>query len=84
MNEDTRLTPEQMESLKRGIADALAGRVKPLSDVLAEMGIEASEQQMREDMDAAIAISRTWPLLELPGNAVEIRPMVEDYSHLEE
>ena len=25
------------------------------------------------DMDAAIAIVRTWPLLELPGNAVEIR-----------
>ena len=49
MNEDTRLTPEQMESLKRGIADALAGRVKPLSDVLAEMSIEASEEQMRED-----------------------------------
>ena len=36
------------------------------------------------DMDAAIAITRTWPLLELPGNAVEIRPMVEDYSHLEQ
>lgn len=36
------------------------------------------------DMDAAIAITRTWPLLELPGNAVEIRPMVEDYSHMEQ
>lgn len=42
----THLTPEQMESLKRGIADALAGRVTPLSDVLAEMGIEAFEAQM--------------------------------------
>ena len=36
------------------------------------------------DMDAAIAVTRTWPLLELPGNAVEIRPMVEDYSHMEQ
>ena len=36
------------------------------------------------DMDAAIAITKTWPLLELPGNAVEIRPMVEDYSHMEQ
>lgn len=35
------------------------------------------------DMDAAIAVTKTWPLLELPGNAVEIRPMVEDYSHME-
>jgi hypothetical protein len=36
------------------------------------------------DMDAAIAVTRTWPLLELPGVAVEIRPMVEDYSHMEQ
>ncbi len=36
------------------------------------------------DMDAAIAITKTWPLLGLPGNAVEIRPMVEDYSHMEQ
>ena len=28
MNEDTRLTPEEMAALKRGIADALAGRVR--------------------------------------------------------
>lgn len=48
MNEVARLTPEEMASLERGIADALAGRVKPLSDVLAEMGIEAFEEQMRE------------------------------------
>lgn len=45
------LTPEQMESLKRGIADALAGRVTPLSDVLAEMGVEAFEAQMDETCD---------------------------------
>lgn len=35
------------------------------------------------DLDAAIALVKTWPLLGLPGNAVEIRPMVEDYSALE-
>lgn len=45
------LTPEQMESLKRGIADALAGRVTPLSDVLAAMGVEAFEAQMDETRD---------------------------------
>ena len=48
MNEANPLNPEQMESLKRGIADALAGRVTPLSDVLAEMGVEAFEAQMDE------------------------------------
>lgn len=31
------MTPEEMESLKRSIEDALAGRVTPLSEVLAEM-----------------------------------------------
>jgi hypothetical protein len=35
------------------------------------------------DMDAAIAITRTWPMLDVPGVAVEIRPMVEDYSQFE-
>jgi hypothetical protein len=35
------------------------------------------------DMDAAIAITRSWPMLEVPGVAVEIRPMVEDYSQFE-
>ena len=35
------------------------------------------------DMDAAIAMTRTWPSLEFPGVAVEIRPMVEDYSQFE-
>src|SRR3954466_9251011 len=36
------------------------------------------------DMDAAIEVTKTWPLLDLPGVAVEIRPMVEDYSHMEQ
>lgn len=35
------------------------------------------------DIDAAIALVRTWPLLELPGCSVEIRPMVVDYSQYE-
>ena len=36
------------------------------------------------DLSAAIEAVKTWPLLDLPGNAVEIRPMVEDYSHMEQ
>ena len=36
-----------------------------------------------EDMDAAIAMARTWPALEHPGHSVEIRPMVVDYSQFE-
>jgi hypothetical protein len=35
------------------------------------------------DMDAAIAMTKTWPRLGIPGVAVEIRPMVEDYSQFE-
>jgi len=37
-----------------------------------------------DDLDAAIAIVKTWPMLELPGTSVEIRPMVVDYSHMEQ
>lgn len=36
-----------------------------------------------DDIDAAIALVKTWPLLELPGSSVEIRPMVTDYSQYE-
>ncbi len=35
------------------------------------------------DMDAAVAMARSWPALELPGTSIEIRPMVEDYSQFE-
>lgn len=35
------------------------------------------------DMDAAVALAKTWPSLEFPGVAVEIRPMVVDYSQFE-
>ncbi|MBW1637755.1 hypothetical protein G3H63_01470 [Microbacterium resistens] len=30
------------------------------------------------DLDAALALARTWPSLEHPGNTVEIRPMYDD------
>lgn len=36
------------------------------------------------DLDAAIALAKTWPSLELPGVAVEIRPLVVDYSQFEQ
>jgi hypothetical protein len=35
------------------------------------------------DLDAAIALVKTWPSMELPGIAIEIRPMVTDYSQFE-
>ena len=36
------------------------------------------------DLDAAIALVKTWPSMELPGVAIEIRPMVTDYSQFEQ
>jgi hypothetical protein len=36
------------------------------------------------DLDAAIAVAKTWPALELPGVAVEVRPMIVDYSQFEQ
>jgi hypothetical protein len=36
------------------------------------------------DLDAAIAIVKEWPALGQPGVAIEIRPMVEDYSQFED
>ena len=36
------------------------------------------------DLDAAIAIVKEWPALGMPGVAIEIRPMVEDYSQFED
>ena len=35
------------------------------------------------DLDAAIALARTWPSLKLPGVAVEIRPLVDHSDHME-
>ncbi|QIG38177.1 hypothetical protein G5T42_00690 [Microbacterium sp. 4R-513] len=37
-----------------------------------------------DDLDEAIGIARTWPMLDLPGTSVEIRPMVTDYSQFEQ
>ncbi|MET0812598.1 MAG: YciI family protein [Microbacterium sp.] len=36
-----------------------------------------------EDLDAALALARSWPMLDLPGTSVEVRPMVTDYSQFE-
>lgn len=35
------------------------------------------------DLDAAIALAKSWPALELPGVSVEVRPMVVDYSQFD-
>jgi hypothetical protein len=35
------------------------------------------------DLDAAIALAKTWPGIELPGVAIEIRPPVVDYSQFD-
>jgi hypothetical protein len=35
------------------------------------------------DLDAAIALTKSWPSLGFPGVAIEIRPMVVDYSQFE-
>ena len=35
------------------------------------------------DLDAALALAKSWPALELPGVCVEVRPMVVDYSQFE-
>lgn len=35
------------------------------------------------DLDAAIALVKTWPSMEMPGIGIEIRPMVTDYSQFE-
>lgn len=36
------------------------------------------------DLDAALAVAKSWPMLDLPGTSVEVRPMVTDYSHMEQ
>ncbi|KRB36088.1 YciI family protein [Microbacterium sp. Root180] len=37
-----------------------------------------------EDLDAALALARSWPMLDLPGTSVEVRPMVTDYSQFDQ
>ncbi len=34
------------------------------------------------DLDAAIALARTWPMLRFPGVSVEIRPVVDHSGHM--
>ena len=36
------------------------------------------------DLDAAIELAKSWPGMELPGVAIEIRPVVTDYSQFEQ
>jgi hypothetical protein len=36
------------------------------------------------DLDAAIELVKTWPSMQFPGVAIEIRPMVTDYSQFEQ
>lgn len=36
------------------------------------------------DLDAAIALVKTWPSLAIPSSSVEIRPMVTDYEQFEQ
>ncbi|MDY0909156.1 YciI family protein [Microbacterium sp. CFBP9034] len=36
------------------------------------------------DLDAALALAQSWPMLELEGTSVEVRPMVTDYSQFEQ
>ena len=35
------------------------------------------------DLDAALDLAKSWPMLEFPGVCVEVRPMVVDYSQFE-
>ncbi|MCK8466316.1 MULTISPECIES: YciI family protein [Microbacterium] len=36
------------------------------------------------DLDAAIALAKSWPMLEMEGTSVEVRPIVTDYSQFEQ
>ncbi|PRB19141.1 YciI family protein [Microbacterium sp. MYb62] len=36
------------------------------------------------DLDEAIALAKSWPMLELEGTSVEVRPVVTDYSQFEQ
>ena len=55
------------------------GPVAPAKEVVGGFSVINAD-----DLDAAIAIAKTWPALDLPGVAVEVRPMVVDYSQFEQ
>lgn len=75
------LQPPSTATTLRGAADGPLVVDGPFSEAKEVIGgftlLEAP------DLDAALAIAKTWPSLRLPGNSVEVRPMVEDYSQFE-
>ncbi len=83
VNQGAELTPpETATSVKTGEDGAAVVVDGPFSEAKESIGgfsvIEVP------DLDAAIAMVKDWPALGLPGVAIEIRPMVEDYSQFEE
>ena len=83
VNQGAELTPpETATSVKTGEDGSAVVVDGPFSEAKESIGgfsiIEVP------DLDAAIAMVKEWPSIGLPGAAVEIRPMVEDYSQFEE
>lgn len=74
--------PETATSVKTGEDGAALVVDGPFSEAKESIGgfsvIEVP------DLDAAIAMVKEWPAIGRPGVAVEIRPMVEDYSQFEQ
>ena len=74
--------PETATSVKTGVNGEVVVVDGPFSEAKESIGgfsvIDVA------DLDAAIAIVKEWPALGYPGVAIEIRPMVEDYSQFEE
>ena len=83
VNQGAELTPpETATSVKTGDDGSAVVVDGPFSEAKESIGgftiIEVP------DLDAAIAMVKEWPAIGLPGGAVEIRPMVEDYSQFEQ
>lgn len=83
VNQGAELTPpETATSVKTGDDGSAVVVDGPFSEAKESIGgftiIEVP------DLDAAIAMVKEWPALGLPGAAVEIRPIVEDYSQFEQ
>ena len=83
VNQGAELTPpETATSVKTGEDGSAVVVDGPFSEAKETIGgftiIEVP------DLDAAIAMVKEWPAIGLPGGAVEIRPMVEDYSQFEQ
>ena len=71
-------TATTVKSLESGETVVVDGPFSEAKEVIA--GFTVIEVP---DMDAAVAMAKSWPALELPGTLIEIRPMVEDYSQFE-